>query len=354
MVSAVDMAAPYIAVLSILKLVLLILVITELVKALGKGGDDDPGNDEPFSIRKREPQEYEEVEIEIINPINPTNKNAPAKIPRTNNHFVAKSVKVEIPNRCKHIWFITTSHNQLGDYDSLKPKNGVYYGFGRRNIFELKRVAIHNRIPDNEEVGLHVRLLTPDGKKVLGEAMRRIIIVPGPGTQPQPQPPTQPRKPMALSTVLRHLKSMFDSPSTFTNNILNNEREITKIFDYLHNNVIPEMDRIAGIINSRGAQNDEERRFLKLYGRARDKFRQSDDFSRSTFNTIKSKVIAVLDHYGVKNENRSSERLLSADPNWKAHAEKEIRELTRLMVYVTIPMNSLAKWWDKNYQNFPI
>ena len=67
----------------------------------------------------------------------------------------------------------------MGDYDALKPKNGIYYGLGRRNIFELKRVEINKRIPDNQEVGLHVRLLTPDGKKVLGEAMRRIIIVVG-------------------------------------------------------------------------------------------------------------------------------------------------------------------------------
>lgn len=187
-ISPVDLAGPYLAVLSMLKLVLLILVFSEIAKALGKGGDEVDDDSGPIKRRNRDPEEIDKIELEIVAPAAPARStNEAAKIPRKVEKFIAKSTKVDIPPRCRHVWFITTQHNQIGLFDVLNPNHGVFYGIGgNRNLVILKNIKISDKIPSNEEVGLHVRLLTPNRKKILGEGFRKIMIVDGPGTGPKP------------------------------------------------------------------------------------------------------------------------------------------------------------------------
>lgn len=214
-ITAINMVGPYLAVLSMIKLVLLILVGSEIAKALGKGGDGG-GDDDSGPIRRRrddDDEELNEVTIEIRQP-----GANDAKYERGKRYrFVAVVTKGKLPIRGRFFWFLGTEAN----FVELDGGAGNYWS--RHTLFESKKVLIPEDTPLGNQF-IKIRVTDSSRKRQVGENVRRIIIVDGAGQDSEPEPTNKIKLPTwsvkeanSTSTFifdLLHNKSIFEKFSS--------------------------------------------------------------------------------------------------------------------------------------------
>lgn len=175
MATPATLAAPYLAVLSVVKLALVVLVFKEIGQAIMGSGDqlNDQDNQEsgfknPF---KRKEEEDIEVEMEIIQPVTPAvGTFKPAEIQRKNNIFIARAKSGNLPRGGRYVWFINNNVN------ALKGGSGSYWGHRRKNLIKSKNVSIPAKYKDNEELMLRIRVTDSHGTRLVGQTAKRVII----------------------------------------------------------------------------------------------------------------------------------------------------------------------------------